>query len=195
MSTDSRAAAASNHDELTSAMSRRSFVFRLQAAKVGADRDGSGFVLCLADVDQLRGVNDRHGQHVGDSVLTELASRAVGLLQSPEWHAANGLVARFDGDGLMFMLERSSALAGERFAEEFRRRITAEPFARDLRVTASLGVATYRSGESIDELLARTEKALHLAKQFGRDRVETARTPEPRGRSASVTPIVRGARD
>lgn len=174
-------------------MSRRSFVFRVQAAKVAADRDGGGFVLCLADLDHLRNVNDRHGQAIGDSMLRELAGRAVAALRSAEWRAANGLMSRFDGDGLMFMLERASIAAGERFAEQFRRRIAGEPFVMGLRTTVSLGVAAYRSGETIDELLARTEKTLHLAKQFGRDRVETAWTPEPRGRRADVTPIVRRA--
>ena len=52
--------------------------------------------------------------------------------------------------------------------------------------TVSIGVAQFRIGESIDELLARTERVLHVAKQFGRDRVEVASTPPSRVERAKV---------
>jgi hypothetical protein len=38
----------------------------------------------------------------------------------------------------------------------------------------------------MDELLARTERVLHVAKQFGRDRVEVASTPPSRVERAKV---------
>ena len=52
--------------------------------------------------------------------------------------------------------------------------------------TVSIGVAQLRLGESVDELLARTERILHVAKQFGRDRVEVASTPPSRVERAKV---------
>jgi GGDEF domain-containing protein len=76
----------------------------------------------------------------------------------------------------------------ERFAEDLRQRI-AHTFANGLRVTVSIAVSAHRRGESTDSLLARTEKTLHLAKQFGGDRIETARTREPRARRARTTSI------
>jgi len=43
------------------------------------------------------------------------------------------------------------------------------------KVTASIGVARHRAGETPDELFARADEALYRAKQGGRDRVELAR--------------------
>jgi len=65
-------------DDLTAAMRRTHFIAALHAAKDAADRDLTGLVLCLLDVDQLRNVNDRHGQAAGDAALRALASRAAG---------------------------------------------------------------------------------------------------------------------
>jgi len=83
MSTHSSGAiGADNHtlDELTAASSRRDFLAELDAAKLSADREALPFVLCLVDIDQLRNVNDRHGQDAGDAVLRELAERTQVLI-------------------------------------------------------------------------------------------------------------------
>jgi hypothetical protein len=62
-------------------------------------------------------------------------------------------------------------------------------FGEALRNTVSIAVTAYHSGESTDELLARTERTLQLAKQFGGDRVETAWTPEARQQAAGVATV------
>jgi len=52
-----------------------------------------------------------------------------------------------------------------------------------------LSAAQHRIGESIDSLLARTERTMYLAKQFGRDRVEVSPTPPSRVERAKVVGI------
>jgi diguanylate cyclase (GGDEF)-like protein len=175
-------------------MSRENFLAQLTIAKARADRDLSGIVLCLVDVDQLRNINDRHGQAAGDEVLRQTASRATGVLALSQWRALEGLLARFDGDGFIVLLEGARLHEGERLAEELRRRVACAPYVHGLRVTVSIAVTAYRGGESTDALLARTERTLHLAKESGRDRVEIARTPETRHARAALTSIAAGAR-
>jgi diguanylate cyclase (GGDEF)-like protein len=184
MSKHSSGADSHKLDELTRASRRRDFLAELEAAKLRADREAVNFVLCLVDIDQLRNVNDRHGQDAGDSVLRELAERTSTAIALPQWQAFDALVARFDGDSLIVLLREARLRDGELLAEELRRAVAARPFAGGLRMTISLAVTAYRSGESIDALLARTEQTLHLAKQFGCDCVEIARTPEMQERYA-----------
>jgi PleD family two-component response regulator len=43
-------------------------------------------------------------------------------------------------------------------------------------VTASIGIAGFRSGESLDALVDRADRAIYLAKSSGRNRV--ARAPD-----------------
>jgi GGDEF domain-containing protein len=88
------------------------------------------------------------------------------------------------------ILLRSCRLGfAERLAGDLRQRLAGARFGQGLRVTVSIAVSAHRRGESIDALLARTERTLHLAKQFGGDRVEIARSPAPRMRRAEPIPI------
>jgi diguanylate cyclase (GGDEF)-like protein len=174
---------------LEAALGRALFLERLESAVVRAAADGRGIVLCLLDVDQLRNVNDRHGQAGGDAALRAVAARVGAALDDARWSTLEGLLGRFDGDGLIVMLRGARLRDGEELAEELRSHVAGASIAPDLHVTVSVAVAAHRPGESTDSLLARTEKTLHLAKQFGGDRIETARTPEPRERRARTTSI------
>jgi diguanylate cyclase (GGDEF)-like protein len=176
-------------DVLAAALSRALFLEGLENAVLRSAADGRGIVLCLLDVDQLRNVNDRHGQAAGDAALRAVAAPMVEALEQERWSPFQGVLGRFDGDGLIVMLRGARLRDGEELAEELRRHIASAPVAPDLRVTVSAAVAAHRPGESTDSLLARTEKTLHLAKQFGGDRIETAQTPEPRERRARTTSI------
>ena len=81
-------------------------------------------------------------------------------------------------------LEHASSIA-----ENLRRAIGAIDMKRGVRVTVSAGVAQYRLWESAEETLGRAEQALHLAKQFGRDRVEVAASPKSSTQRAEVIPL------
>src|ERR1051325_1278607 len=62
-------------DPLTGAYNREFLVQRLpQEIAAAADHDRP-LSLALVDVDRFKAVNDRHGHHVGDVVLTEVARR------------------------------------------------------------------------------------------------------------------------
>jgi len=81
-------------------------------------------------------------------------------------------------------LEHASSIA-----ENLRRAIGATDMKRGVRVTVSATVAQYRLWESAEETLGRAEQALHLAKQFGRDRVEVAVSPKSSTQRAEVIPL------
>lgn len=158
------------------------FLDLLAEEKTFADRNELGFLLCLVDVDQLRNVNDQAGQRAGDEVLVGIVDRARDILDTPPWSAFNYLHARYDGDGLMMLLRSCKVEHGQRFAEALRARVAGSSFGRQ-RVTVSIGVAAYIIGETIDDVLARTERTLYLAKQYGRDCVEVAVSPPSRERA------------
>jgi diguanylate cyclase (GGDEF)-like protein len=164
-------------DRLTGALSRLHFLELLREEKTFADRNGLAFLLCLIDVDQLRNINDRAGQRAGDDVLIGVTNRLRDVLDTPPWSQFNYLHARYDGDGLMVLLRSCHVDHGRRFAEALRMRVANAPFGSQRDVTVSIGVAAYSVGEPVDEVLARTERTLYLAKQYGRDCVEVAVAP------------------
>lgn len=155
-------------DALTGVCNRRRFD-ELAAVEVErARRYGQPFALVLLDVDHFKHVNDRHGHEVGDAVLVALA----GLLRA--WIRGADNLARWGGEEFVILAPGIDVGGAERFAERLRAGIAAQELGPVGRVTASFGVAQYRPGESLAELVTRADKALYRAKEGGRDRVDAA---------------------
>jgi len=173
-------------DVLTRVLTRPSFLAVLQEQIQRAEHSGNTFCICLVDVDQLQNINAQRGLRVGDKALQTLAERLRATLAQPGWPGVEHTLARYDGDALVVLSHPCSLRQGERLAEALRFHVAEAPLSDEVGITVSIGVAQLRIGETIDELLARTEQTLHMAKQFGRDRVEVAKTPESRSERAGV---------
>jgi two-component system cell cycle response regulator len=163
-----------SYDALTLTLTRPAFLKELAAQAQQAQRSGNVFSLLLIDVDHLQNINDCHGVTAGDDVLTGLADRCRSVTAEPAWHRSEYAIGRYDGGALVIL------------AEALRFAVAEKPVSERISATVSIGVAQLRLGESLDELLARTERVLHVAKQFGRDRVEVASTPPSRIERAKV---------
>lgn len=179
-------AKAPSFDALTLALTRPAFLAELAEAAQLAGRSGNAFCLLLLDVDHLQNINDCHGVGAGDDVLAGLADRARAVIAEPAWHRSEYSLGRYDGGALLILARPCAASQAEMLAEALRFAVAEKPLGERISATISIGVAQLRIGESIDELLARTERVLHVAKQFGRDRVEVASTPPSRVERAKV---------
>jgi diguanylate cyclase (GGDEF)-like protein len=173
-------------DGLTLALTRASFMKELAEQAQLAVRSGNAFCLLLLDVDHLQNINDCHGVAAGDDVLAGLADRCRQVIAEPAWHRSQYSFGRYDGGALMILAWPCAASQAEMLAEALRFAVAEKPVSERVSATVSIGVAQFRIGESTDELLARTERVLHVAKQFGRDRVEVATAPPSRGERAKV---------
>jgi diguanylate cyclase (GGDEF)-like protein len=173
-------------DALTLTLTRPAFLRELAEQAQLAQRGGNAFCLMLVDIDHLQNINDCHGVAAGDGVLVGLADRCRRVIAEPAWHRAEYTFGRYDGGALMILARPCAASHVELLAEALRFAVAEKPVGEHLSATVSIGVAQFRIGESIDELLARTERVLHVAKQFGRDRVEVASTPPSRVERAKV---------
>ena len=173
-------------DALTLALTRPAFLTQLAEQAQLAARSGNVFSLLLLDVDHLQNINDCHGVAAGDDVLAGLADRCRRVIAEPAWHRSEYTLGRFDGGALIVLARPCASSQAEMLAEALRFAIAEKPISDQISATVSVGVAQFRIGESTDELLARTERVLHVAKQFGRDRVEVASTPPSRIERAKV---------
>ena len=179
-------ASSPSYDDLTLAMTRPAFIRELADQAHTAQRSGNPFCLLLLDVDHLQNINDCHGLSAGDDVLTGLADRCRGVLDEPAWHRSEYTLGRYDGGAIMVLARPCASSQAETLAEALRFAVAEKPMKDRISATVSIGVAQYRIGESVDELIARTERTLHVAKQFGRDRVEVSSTPPSRVERAKV---------
>ena len=87
------------HDPLTGLANRRLFYDRLQRAIRHAARYGGKVGILYVDLDRFKDINDRHGHHVGDAVLMEVAQRLLDCVRESD------SVARLGGDEFVVLLE------------------------------------------------------------------------------------------
>lgn len=88
------------HDDLTGLPNRAALLERLHTAIEMQRRLDQPFTLFFIDFDRFKEVNDRHGHHIGDLLLIEMAARLRGCVRSSD------LVARLGGDEFTILIER-----------------------------------------------------------------------------------------
>lgn len=162
-----------SHDPLTGVFNRGKLESFLQHEAQRAHRFGSPLSLVLFDVDHFKEVNDTHGHNVGDAILKRLVA-VVG-----ERIRGSDLLARWGGEEFMILLPETDAAGAQRLAETVRTEVANTDFEGPGRITISLGIAQYRPGEPLKELVKRVDDALYAAKDAGRNTWMTAAGAAP----------------
>ncbi len=131
-------------------------------------RYGGDLSLIMGDIDHFKLINDEHGHLAGDRVLRTVADQLRSQLRQSD------LIARYGGEEFVVLLPNTGLDQASGVAHKLRRHLESCRFhSREqiVPVTLSLGVATYRTGDSKDAALERADRALYLAKRLGRNRV------------------------
>ncbi|QYF92653.1 GGDEF domain-containing protein [Massilia sp. PAMC28688] len=155
------------HDELTGLPNRRRMLGLLDEHIARQARGGPGFFVALADIDHFKKVNDTYGHRVGDEALVCFAGQARAQLRSTD------MVARWGGEEFLMLLPASPPGDPNIGIERLRAALVeteASAQAPQLRVAFSAGMTRYRSGEQVDDMIERADRALYAAKAAGRNR-------------------------
>jgi diguanylate cyclase (GGDEF)-like protein len=165
-----------NHDALTGLPNRALLNDRLSQALLCAQRCDRWVTLLFVDLDNFKFINDSLGHNAGDELLKTIAKRMVDCVR------ASDTVVRLGGDEfvIVFFDQPKNADVISAIVQKIQSAI-AEPVrleGHDLRVTSSLGVATYpNDGKDAETLLANADAAMYRAKEIGRDNFQFY-TPE-----------------
>jgi diguanylate cyclase len=156
-------------DELTGLYNRRRLQTELDQAKLQADADAVPFSICLIDIDHFKEINDSNGHIAGDTILKEFAEVARDSIRDSD------VLGRYGGDEFLQILPDTDVKGAVMHAERLRVYAHFLDFQKVLaqrNISLSIGVAQYRPGERIIDLISRADSALYQAKQHGRNRVE-----------------------
>jgi diguanylate cyclase (GGDEF)-like protein len=160
-------------DGLTGLYNRALFVDRLERVMAGHAPRGRMAAVIYLDLDDFKGINDRHGHAHGDRVLRVISERLSRSVRSTD------TVARVGGDEFAVLLEDVGDPGEAMTVAEGLVRMVSLPIVlpeADETVRASAGLAFAGGGDTPESLLDDADRALYRAKGGSRGGV-TVHTP------------------
>lgn len=157
-------------DTLTGLGNRRYFDEAFARSLQLAERKNQQVALVLLDLDNFKQVNDNFGHHAGDDVLLAVADAMRTTLR------ASDTLFRFGGDEFAVLLCGEDAQSVELVAHRLVKSISSHHQCEKFNVSASAGLACYRTADSEKTLFGRADAALYQAKLAGKNAVRKEET-------------------
>jgi diguanylate cyclase (GGDEF)-like protein len=160
-------------DSLTNILNRRGF---LEMAEVEFDRFkryGETFSFAIIDLDRLKNINDTYGHPAGDLTLQKLVEV---IKQEKRFSDTTGRLA---GDEFGLLLPNTRSTQNLEIMSRIKARLTNAaielPNNQQLQFSISAGITEVKhTDKTFDDIYRRADKALLLAKDKGRNKIEEA---------------------
>ncbi len=158
------------HDALTGLANRALFEDRLAHGLASARRHGRPVAVLFLDLDDFKTINDSLGHASGDDMLRAVAIRIGTVVRVTD------TAARLGGDEFAVLLEvmdgvdEAEVIAG-RLLDALTPPLQID--GRELRMSASIGIAHGDGSLGVEELLRNADTAMYAAKDAGKGRIET----------------------
>jgi diguanylate cyclase (GGDEF)-like protein len=124
--------------------------------------------MIMADIDNLKKINDTYGHRAGDKVIREISRRIRECIRQID------LAARYGGDEFAVILPNTgleeASLVSQRIVESVGR-ATVEWHGEDIALSISIGVGQYGADANPEDITSRSDLALYSAKQSGKNTV------------------------
>lgn len=159
----------SRTDPLTGVNNRGYFMELLSGEVERSSRHDRHFSLLMFDLDHFKQVNDRFGHAAGDEALHMFVQtiQDSNLRQNDFW-------GRLGGEEFALVLPETNLTAALVAAERIRALLESQRIqcsSNSFSITVSIGVSSFRPGDTEEALLHRADQAMYRAKETGRNRV------------------------
>jgi len=160
-------------DPLTGVANRRKFEIVLDALLGDIQKLKGRLSVLVSDVDDFKEINDKLGHHAGDQVLRLVAKSFIYNLKDSDF------VCRWGGDEFTAIIPNATpinaAAVGERIRSTLAKKTIMDKESGETlgKVTLSIGVSSYRDGDTSKKMTDRADKAMYVAKHSGKNKVVT----------------------
>jgi diguanylate cyclase (GGDEF)-like protein len=153
-------------DGLTGLTNRATAIERLQAMLDTVSISEHGAVLLL-DIDHFKTINDQLGHAAGDECLRKIGEIIRKAVRSGD------TAGRIGGEEFLIVMPGATRDIAVTVGERLRLAVAlgGMRYANGEPVTASIGAAAARTGDTVETLLARADRGLYEAKRQGRNRL------------------------
>lgn len=156
-------------DGLTGMLNHRAFYEILETELRRSQRYGGQISIIMADIDNLKPINDTFGHRAGDMAIKQISRRISACIRQID------AAARYGGDEFAIILPNTSLSDAVVVAERMVTLVSGTPMAweqQEIALSVSVGVGQYGSEACPDDVTKATDKALYAAKQAGKNTVK-----------------------
>jgi len=156
-------------DGLTGLCNHKTFYEVLEKELWRSRRYGGQISLIMADIDNLKKINDVYGHHAGDKVIREISRKIKESIRQID------TAARYGGDEFAVILPNTSLndaiVVAERMVEAIGHSQTSWEKER-IALSISVGVGQYDANSTPEDVTRHSDEALYVAKQAGKNTVK-----------------------
>ena len=158
-------------DSLTGLFNRRAFENKMNEEFERSKRYHNQLSILILDIDNFKMINDTYGHHGGDAALVKISETLRERTRQSDFPS------RYGGEEFVLVLpetDQDNALQVANKIHESIRRNSFGTTTRPFTLTVSIGVSSTSAQVYSDwrDLVADADRALYLAKNSGKDRIE-----------------------
>ena len=153
---------AADTDPLVPVYNRRAFLREISRAQTVMERYDMLSTIIFFDLNEFKSVNDRFGHGVGDQLLKMIGEVLQDGVRDCD------MVARLGGDEFGILLFKSDVAVARAKAQTLCCRIADQAVDLDtgsVSISAAWGVAPCEPGDSVEQILARADRAMYMSKR------------------------------
>lgn len=150
------------YDELTKLYNRASFLEYLEKEIKRERRYHHPFCLAMADLDDLKKLNDSYGHLYGDTILKEFADLLKNSFRQTD------IIGRYGGDEFVILFIETELQGASIAVERLYQLINVKNFPSSF----SIGLTEFKKGDTTNSIIDRADKALYASKTSGKKHLE-----------------------